>query len=188
LIYTRTRLMEILQNYVKGDVLLKHSLAVEAAMRAYAKKFGEDEAYWAAVGLLHDIDFELFPHEHPEHAPEILKKHGFDEVFMTDVTSHARDWPTERTLLQKTLLAVDEMTGFVIACALVRPDKSLANLEVKSVIKKMKDKAFARAVNRDTIRESATTLGVDLNEHIGFVTEALAKAVEQPEYQLLKLA
>jgi predicted hydrolase (HD superfamily) len=80
------------------------------------------------------------------------------------------------------------MTGFVIACALVRPDKSLANLEVKSVIKKMKDKAFARAVNRDTIRESATTLGVDLNEHIGFVTEALAKAVEQPEYQLLKLA
>jgi putative nucleotidyltransferase with HDIG domain len=180
--------MDILQQHVTGDVLLKHSLAVEAAMRAYAEKFGEDVEYWGAVGLLHDIDFELFPHEHPSHAPELLKKHGFADAFITDVLSHARDWEIERTLLQKTLLAVDEMTGFVIACALVRPDKSLGNLEVKSVIKKMKDKAFARAVNRETIKESAEQLGVNLDEHIAFVTSALATAVEKPEYTMLKLA
>lgn len=183
----RQHVWEVLTQHVSSEVLLKHCLAVEIAMKAYAAKSNEDEAYWGAVGLLHDIDFEKYPHEHPDHAREILSAHGYNGEFITDVESHARDWPTERTLLQKTLLAVDELTGFIIACALVRPDKNLDNLEVKSVVKKMKDKAFARAVNRDTIITSAQAMGVDLKDHIQFVTKALAEAVHQPEYQMLPL-
>ncbi|MBP2645333.1 MAG: hypothetical protein H6Q75_773 [Firmicutes bacterium] len=174
---------QILTQYVSCDVLLKHCMAVEAAMEAYAKKFGEDEAYWGAVGLLHDVDFDLYPNDHPNHAREILTKYNYSDDFITDVESHARDWSQERTLLQKTLLALDELTGFIIACALVRPDKSLDTLEAKSVVKKMKDKAFARAVNRATIIEGAMSLGVDLKEHISFVIEALATAAKRPEYQ-----
>lgn len=183
----RNELWQILKQNVTGEVLLKHSLAVEIAMRAYAEKFGEDAEYWGAVGLLHDIDFEKYPEEHPDHAPEILMKYGFDDQFITDVISHARDYSGQRSQLQKTLLAVDEMTGFVIACALVRPDKSLSNLEVKSVMKKMKDKAFARAVNRETIISSALDMGVELTDHIGFITEALARAGEKPEYREIPL-
>lgn len=183
----RDELWQILKENVTSEVLLKHCLAVEIAMRAYADKFGEDVEYWGAIGLLHDIDFERYPDQHPDHAPEILSKYGFDEEFVTNVISHARDWEGERTMLQKTLLAVDEMTGFVIACALVRPDKNLSNLEVKSVMKKMKDKAFARAVNRETILSSAQDMGVELTDHIGFVTEALARAGEKPEYREIPL-
>lgn len=184
---SRDELWQILKENVTSEVLLKHCLAVEIAMRAYAAKFGEDVEYWGAIGLLHDIDFERYPDQHPDHAPEILSKYGFDEDFVTNVISHARDWDNERTMLQKTLLAVDEMTGFVIACALVRPDKNLSNLEVKSVMKKMKDKAFARAVNRETILSSAQDMGVELADHIGFVTEALARAGEKPEYREIPL-
>ena len=184
---TRQEAWKLLNTYVKSEVLLKHCLAVEIAMRAYAAKFGEDVEYWGAVGLLHDIDFEKYPHEHPDHAQEILSTHGFDAKFITDVESHARDYAGERTMLQKTLLAVDELTGFIIACALVRPDKSLDNLEVKSVMKKMKDKAFARAVNRDTITDSAQAMNVDLREHVEFVTKALAEAAGRAEYQELPL-
>lgn len=184
---SRDELWQMLKENVTGEVLLKHCLAVEIAMRAYAGKFGEDAEYWGAVGLLHDIDFEKYPENHPDHAPEILSRYGLGEQFITDVISHARDWDKERTALQKTLLAVDEMTGFVIACALVRPDKSLSNLEVKSVMKKMKDKAFARAVNRDTIISSAQDMGVELTDHIGFVTQALARASENPAYREISL-
>lgn len=173
---TRPELWTILRHHVKSDHLLKHALAVETAMRAYAGKFGEDVEYWGAVGLLHDIDFDEYPDDHPNHARDILSAHGFDDAFITDVESHARDWAGERNRLQKTLLALDELTGFVIACALVRPDKSLANVEVKSVMKKMKDKAFARAVNRDTIVDGAAAMGVDLAEHVEFVTKSLAGA------------
>ncbi len=169
-------LMKILRQHVGNDALLKHCLATEIAMRAYAGKFGQDAGYWGAVGLLHDIDFEKFPDEHPHHARELLAAHGFDDAFITDVESHGREWPGERNLLQKTLLALDELTGFIIACALVRPDKSLDNVEVKSVLKKMKDKAFARAVNRETITEGAAAMGVDFAEHVAFVTKALAAA------------
>ncbi len=178
----RIEAVALLQQYVKQEALLKHCVAVEIAMRAYARRFGEDEAYWGAVGLLHDIDFEQYPDDHPHHAREILGAAGFDEAFIVDVESHARDWPKERSLLQKALLSVDEMTGFVIACALVRPDRSLNTLEVKSVKKKLKDKAFARAVNRETLMESALQLGIPLEDHIAFVTQALAEAVEQPTY------
>lgn len=183
----RQQAWQILKQHVKSESLLKHCLAVEIAMRAYAAKFGENVEYWGTVGLLHDIDFEKYPDEHLEHVEELISTYGFNEQFITDVKSHARDWKNERTLLQKTLLAVDEMTGFVIACALVRPDKSLDNLEVKSVMKKMKDKAFARAVNRETLTTSAADMGVDIKEHVGFVTKALAVAVKQPEYQELPL-
>ena len=178
---------QILKQNVNSEVLLKHCLAVEIAMRAYAEKFGEDMDYWSSVGLLHDVDFEKYPHEHPNHAREILLAQGYDNEFIVNVESHARDWVPERTLLQKTLLAVDELTGFIIACALVRPDKNLDNLEVKSIMKKMKDKAFARAVNRDTIIASTQAMEIDLKEHIAFVTKALSTAVKQPEYQQFPL-
>lgn len=181
----REEVWPILREHVKSEVLLKHCLATEIAMRAYAAKWGEDEDYWGAVGLLHDIDFDKYPHEHPDHAREILAAHGFDDQFVADVESHARDWAGERSRLQKTLLALDELTGFIIACALVRPDKNLDNVEVKSVMKKMKDKAFARAVNRDTIIKGAEDMGVDLAEHIAFVTQALAVANGKSELPLV---
>lgn len=183
----RQEAWQVLKQHVTSEVLLKHCLAVEIAMRAYAAKFGEDVEYWGAVGLLHDVDFDKFPHDHPHHAREILTAHGYDDQFITDVESHARVWPEPRTRLQKTLLALDELTGFIIACALVRPDKSLDNLEVKSVLKKMKDKAFARAVNRETLTGGAAEMEVDMNEHIDFVTKALAAATKSPMYQDLPL-
>ena len=184
---TRDEAWRILTAHVRSEVLLKHCLAVEIAMRAYAARFGEDPEYWGAIGLLHDVDFEEYPDDHPNHAREILTAHGLDDTFITNVESHARDWETGRDRLQKTLLAVDEMTGFVIACALVRPDKSLDNLEVKSVMKKIKDKAFARAVNRETILASAEAMGIELQDHIAFVTKALADATKEPQYQKLPL-
>jgi putative nucleotidyltransferase with HDIG domain len=184
---SRQKAWKLLRKHVQSEVLLKHCLAVEIAMRAYAAKFGQDVEYWGTVGLLHDIDFEKFPDDHPNHCREILTNAGYDSQFATDVESHARDWQPERTLLQKTLLAVDELTGFIIACTLVRPDKCLDHLEVKSVMKKMKDKAFARAVNRETMLASAEAMNVDFKEHVVFITEALAQAVKLPEYQELPL-
>lgn len=178
---------QVLKQHVHSEVLLRHCLAVEVAMRAYGEKFGQDPEYWGVVGLLHDVDFDKFPDDHPNHARELLGLAGYSDQFITDVESHARHWDGERTLLQKTLLALDELTGFIIACALVRPDRSLQNLEVKSVVKKMKDKAFARAVNRDTLTEGAASMGVDMKDHIEFVTRALAEAVDKPEYQEVPL-
>ncbi|WP_094604690.1 hypothetical protein SPSIL_020790 [Sporomusa silvacetica DSM 10669] len=185
--YNRSGAWKLLREHVQSEVLLKHCMAVEIAMRAYAVKFGQDIEYWGAVGLLHDVDFEKYPEDHPNHGREILIAAGYDSQFATDVEAHARDWQPERTLVQKTLLAVDELTGFIIACALVRPDKSLDNLEVKSVMKKFKDKAFARAVNRETMTTSAEAMNVDFKEHVAFVTKALAQAVKMPEYQELPL-
>lgn len=182
---TREEAWKLLQQHVSNESLLKHCLAVEIAMRAYAEMFSEDQEYWGTVGLLHDIDFEKYPDQHPYQAGGLLAPHGFDVEFIANVESHDRNWPGERTLLQKALLAVDELTGFIIACALVRPDKSLEKLEVKSVMKKMKDKAFARAVNRETIITSADALGVELKEHIAYVAKALAAAVQKPKYQKL---
>ena len=182
----REQAYKILKKYMQSNHLLKHSTAVEIAMRAYAEKFGENIDYWGAVGLLHDIDFEKYPEEHLNHSREILLSEGFDETFVIDVISHDRNWDKERTLLQKVLLACDEMTGFVLACALVRPDKSLETMEVKSVVKKMKDNAFARAVNRQHLQDSAEELGIDIKEHIEFVRKALADKVNQPPYAELK--
>jgi len=172
---SRQKAWSILTKNVQEKSLLHHCEAVEKTMRAYAGKFGEDIEYWGAVGLLHDVDFQRYPDEHPRHAGDLLREHGYTEQFITDIESHARDWSLERTLLQKVLYSVDELTGLVIACALVRPDKSLANLEFKSVKKKMKDHSFARAINRETIVEGAKMLGIDLQEHVQFVITALTK-------------
>ena len=176
----REQAFELMKKYIKAEHLIKHSVAVEICMRAYAEHFGQDVEYWGQVGLLHDIDFDLYPEEHLQHTAEILSKEGFDAEFIENVLSHNRQWSKERTLIQKALLSVDEMPGFVIACTLVRPDKDINNLEVKSVVKKFKDKAFARAVNRDTMRDSAQELGVELNEHIAFVINALKQAKQDP--------
>lgn len=172
---TRQKAWSLLTTHVKGKTLLGHCQAVEIAMRAYAGKYGEDVEYWGAVGLLHDVDFEKYPEDHPSNVGQLVKPHGYSEQFVVDIESHARDWEPERSLLQKVLFAVDELTGFIIACALVRPDKSIENLQVKSVMKKMKDKAFARAVNRETIAQGAEMLEIELQEHIEFVAAALAK-------------
>lgn len=171
----REKAWSLLTTHVKEKPLLGHCRAVEIAMRTYAGKYGEDVEYWGAVGLLHDVDFEKYPEEHPNNVGQIVKPYGYSEQFVIDIQSHARDWRPERSLLQKVLFAVDELTGFIIACALVRPDKSIENLQVKSVMKKMKDKAFARAVNRETIAQGAEMLEIDLQEHIEFVADALAK-------------
>lgn len=172
----RDEAMAILTEHTHNEALIKHALAVEAAMRHYAKLFGEDEAFWGVVGLLHDFDYEKHPtlEEHPFKGAEILRARGYDETLVKAVLSHARHTNIPReTRLEKTLFAVDELCGMVTAVALVRPSKKLADVGVSSVKKKLKDKAFARAVNRDDITEGAGELGVDLDTHIGHVVTAM---------------
>lgn len=180
----RSEVWKILKEHVSQAHLLRHSLSVEISMRAYAEKYGEDPQYWGAVGLLHDVDFEKYPEDHPVYSKEILSAYGYDEEFIGNVQSHCRREEKERnTLLQKVLVSVDEMPGFILACALVRPDRSLENLEVRSVKKKMKDKAFAKGVNRDTLVNTAADLGISVEEHIEFLIQALKDAAAKKEYQ-----
>lgn len=172
----RSRAWEILTTYVKSDSLQKHCLAVETALRAYARKYGEDEEQWAVVGVLHDFDYEIHPtlDQHPQDGAPILRELGVPEDVIHTILTHADHLALPReTNLQKALYAVDELTGFLTAVALVRPTKSLEGVEVKSVKKKMKDKGFARAVNRDDIIAGADVLGVPLDDHIAFVAEAM---------------
>lgn len=184
----RKEVWRILKEHVNQTHLLRHSLSVEISMRAYAEKYGEDVEYWGAIGLLHDIDFEKYPQDHPVYSKEILSGYGYDEKFIENVQSHCRREEKERdTLLQKVLVSVDEMPGFILACALVRPDRSLENLEVKSVKKKMKDKAFAKAVNRETLIHTAEDLGITVDEHIEFLIKALKEAGQKEEYQEIPL-
>jgi putative nucleotidyltransferase with HDIG domain len=167
---------DILCEYTKTEPLRKHGLAVEAAMRAYARKYGEDEEKWACVGLLHDFDYEMHPNseEHPVKGAEILRGRGVPEDIVHAILCHAPYLGLERrNMMDRAIYAVDELTGFVTAVALVRPSKSIQEVDVKSVKKKMKDKGFARAVNREDITDGAEVLGVDLDEHIAFVIEAL---------------
>jgi len=168
----------ILKEYTKSDSLLKHAYAVETCVRAYAEKFGEDVEYWGNVALLHDFDYEMFPtaKEHPYKGNEILAGKGFEEEFRKSIMSHAdyTNIPHE-TNLMKTLYACDELAGFITAVAYVRPSKSIEEVEVKSVLKKMKDKAFARAVSREDITKGAEELGVVLNDHIEFCINAMKK-------------
>lgn len=185
--FSREKAWSVLTEHVGDMALRKHCVAVEIAMRAYAEKFGEDPEYWGAVGLLHDIDFDKFPDEHPRHAAELLAPYGYDRQFADDIMAHSPDWASERTRLQKTLVAVDPLTGFILACALVRPDKSLDNLELKSILKKMKDNSFSRAIKREWIIDSAQALGVGLEEHMEFVRTALAEAVKTPLYRAARL-
>jgi putative nucleotidyltransferase with HDIG domain len=166
----------LLCEYTQSAGLRKHALAVEAAMRAYARKFGEDEEKWAIVGLLHDFDYEIHPtlDKHPQEGAKILRERGYPEDIVYAVLSHADHLNLERrSAMDKAIFAVDELTGLITAAALVRPNKSLAEVETRSVRKKMKDKSFARSVNREDIIKGADILGVDLKEHIAFVIEAM---------------
>jgi putative nucleotidyltransferase with HDIG domain len=172
----REEAWDLLCEYTKSDSLRKHGLAVEAAMRQYARKYGEDEEKWAVVGLLHDFDYEIHPtlDKHPQEGAKILRERGVPEEIIRAALSHAEHLNLSRdSMMEKTLYAVDELSGFIIAVALVRPSKSILDVEPSSVRKKMKDKAFARAVNREDIVKGAEGMGVDLNEHIAAVTEAL---------------
>ena len=166
----------LLTEFTQSESLRKHALAVEACMRAYAKKFGENQDLWGIVGLIHDFDYEKYPtpEEHPYKGNEILKERGYSDEIRRAIMSHAEYSGVSRdTPMEKALFACDELAGFITACALVKPSKSLAEVEAKSVRKKMKDKAFARSVNRNDIITGAADLGVDLEEHIAFCIEAM---------------
>ncbi len=175
---TREQAYALLTEYTQKENLIKHALAVEAAMRAYAQKFGEDEEAWGIVGLLHDFDYERYPslEDHPFKGAEILREKGYPEEWIEAILGHAEHTGVPRkTLMAKTLFAVDELCGFITAVALVRPDKKLESVKVKSVKKKLKDKAFARQVSREDIRKGAEELGVELEDHISFVLDAMKK-------------
>jgi len=172
----------LLSEYTKSDSLRKHMLAVEAAMRAYARKFGEDEDKWGTVGLLHDFDYERWPDppDHPLKGSEILKERGYPEDVIYAIKSHAdylEDCPRV-SLLDKALYACDELCGFITACALVRPTR-LEGLKAKSVRKKMKQPSFAAAVNREDIVRGAEDFGVELNEHINFCIAAMQEIADE---------
>jgi putative nucleotidyltransferase with HDIG domain len=172
----RNQAWSLLCEYTQSESLRKHMLAVEACMRAYARKFGEDEDKWGITGLLHDFDYEKYPTpaEHPFVGNKILEERGYPEDVRRAILSHADYSGVKReSKMEKTLYACDEVSGFITASALVKPNKSLAEVEAKSVRKKMKDKAFARSVNRDDIINGAADLGVDLEEHIAFCIEAM---------------
>jgi putative nucleotidyltransferase with HDIG domain len=166
----------LLTEFTQSESLRKHALAVEACMRAYARKLGGDEALWGVVGLLHDFDYEKYPSldDHPFKGNEILRERGYSEEVRNAIMSHAEYTGVLRqSPMEKALFACDELAGFITAVALVKPSKSLAEVDAKSVRKKMKDKAFARSVNRNDIVTGAAELGVDLEEHIAFCVEAM---------------
>jgi putative nucleotidyltransferase with HDIG domain len=172
----RSEALELLQSYTQKEGLIKHALAVEAAMRAYAVKFQKDPESWGIVGLLHDFDYEKYPDmkDHPYRGADILKEKGYPADWITAILSHASHTGVPReTLMAKTLFAVDELCGFITAVAYVRPNRRLDEVTVKSVKKKMKDKAFARQVNREEIIEGAAIIGISLEEHIDFVIKAM---------------
>jgi len=177
----RATALALMHEYTASESLRKHMLSVEGAMRAYAKKFGEDEERWGLAGLLHDFDYERFPNEahspteeHPAAGVAILRAHGYPDDILQAILGHAHYTHTPReSRMAKTLFAVDELTGLITATALVRPSKSVHEVDARSVRKKMKDKAFARGVNRDDVINGAAELGVDLDEHIAFVIESM---------------
>lgn len=175
-IMDREQTMEFLRRHVKTEMLMKHLMAVEAAMRGYARKFGEDQDRWGIAGLLHDFDWEICPtpQDHPNFGAQILRDHGYPEDIIRAVLTHGDHTGIPRqSLLEHTLYAVDELSGFIRAVALVRPSKSLDDVTPQSVRRKMRDKGFARDVNRDDIVRGAEELGVDLDQHIAFVVDSL---------------
>jgi putative nucleotidyltransferase with HDIG domain len=177
----RDEALSLMHEHTQSPSLRQHMLAVEGAMRACARKAGEDEESWGLVGLLHDFDYERYPNEahsptdeHPSWGVQLLRERGLPEPMCRAILGHASYSGVPRdSAMAKALFAVDELCGFLVACALVRPSKSLSDLEVSSVKKKLKDKAFARGVNRDDVRQGAEELGVPLDEHITFVIQAL---------------
>ncbi len=179
--WNRDRALAIMHEYTASEALRRHMYAVEIAMRAMAIGEGADPEAWGIVGLLHDFDYERFPNdahspvdEHPAEGVRILAAEGFPEEWQRAILGHAAYTGVPReTPLARSLFAVDELSGFLVACALVRPSRSLADLEVKSVRKKLKDKGFARGVNRDDVIQGAAEIGVSLDDHIAFVLSAL---------------
>jgi predicted hydrolase (HD superfamily) len=184
---TRDDALALMQEYTPSEALRKHMYAVELGMRAYARKLGEDEERWGVVGLVHDFDYERYPNdahspteEHPSWGVRLLRERGLEEASCQAILGHAPYTGVARTsTMAKALFAVDELCGFLVACALVRPSRSLQDLEVRSVKKKLKDKAFARGVSRDDIVRGAEELGVPLDDHIQFLIDALRPAEGQ---------
>ena len=172
----------LLTEFTQSESLRKHALAVEACVRAYARRFGEDEETWSIVGLIHDFDYEKYPsaEDHPFRGSEILAERGVSDEIRRAILSHADYSGVPRvSSLEKTLFACDELAGFITAVALVKPSKSLNEVDAKSVRKRMKDKAFARSVNRQDIINGAADLGIDLDEHITFCVEAMKTIAER---------
>jgi putative nucleotidyltransferase with HDIG domain len=172
----REQAWSLLTEFTQSESLRKHALAVEACMRAYARQFGEDENLWGVVGLIHDFDYEKYPSldDHPMRGSEILEQRGWPEEIRRAILSHADHTGVARqTRMEHALFACDELAGFITAVALVKPGKSLAEVDARSVRKKMKDKAFARSVSRDDITQGAQELGLDLEPHIAFCIEAM---------------
>jgi putative nucleotidyltransferase with HDIG domain len=182
----RTETLALMQEYTASDSLRKHMLSVEAAMRAYAEKFGEDVHRWGTTGLIHDFDYERHPNTehsptegHPSEGVRILRSRGYPEDILQAILGHATYCGVAReTAMAKTLFAVDELTGLITATALVRPSRSVHEVEAKSVRKKMKDKAFARGVSREDVTRGAEELGVDLETHIAFVIHAMQSVAD----------
>ena len=170
---TREEAWALLQEYGSSENHVRHMLAVEAALRAYARRFGEDEELWGAIGLVHDFDYDQFPDEHPHSGGRILREKGYSDKIVNTVLSHGETGLLRDTPLARALHAVDELTGLLVAVALVRPSKDIRDVKIKSVHKKWKDKAFAAAVNREEIARATEELGVDLWEHVGVVLEAM---------------
>lgn len=174
----RDQNLALVREFTENPALVKHMLSVEAAMRAYARQLGEDEELWGAVGLLHDFDYEKYPDiaEHTVRGAEILRQRGYPEVVVRAILAHNEHNGLNlrrETPLEKGLVACDELCGFITAVALVKPGKSLEEVTADSVVKKMKDKAFARQVNREEIRHGAEEFGVELREHVAFVIDAM---------------
>jgi predicted hydrolase (HD superfamily) len=170
---TREEAWSLIQEYGASENHVRHMLAVEAAMRAYARHFGEDEELWGALGLAHDFEYDRFPNEHPFAGGRILHEKGYSEEIVNAVLSHGETGVPRDTLMAKALYAVDELTGLLVAVTLVRPSKDIREVEIKSVKKKWKDKAFAAAVNREEIAKGAEELGIELWEHVSIVLEAM---------------
>ena len=179
---TRGEAWELMTSMTKTDQLRRHMRSVEAAMRAYARRFGEDEERWGVLGLIHDWDYESGPtlDLHPMRGMQMLREKGWPEDILDDIASHADYLSVARdTPVRKTLYAVDEMCGFIIACALVKPDKSLGSVEPSGVRKKMKDKAFARGVHREELVTGAELLGIPFDEHVEIVRDALKPIAQE---------
>ena len=182
----RDQAWELLCEYTQSESLRKHALAVEACVRAYARKNGADEELWGITALLHDFDYERWPNavhhpdkEHPAEGSKILREQGYSEEIIRAILSHADYSGVKRASpLERTLFACDELAGFLTACALIKPSKSILEVETDSVKRKLKDKAFARGVNRDDVRRGAEELGIPLEEHIAFCIEAMKGAAD----------
>ena len=183
----REEALSLMHEYTKSESLRRHMYCIEIAMKGYAKHYGEDEEAWGLTGLLHDLDYEKYPNQehsategHPSFGVKLLRGRGLPDTMCEAILGHATYCGVPReSLMAKALFAVDELGGFLVACALVRPGKSLDDLQVKSVKKKLKDKAFAKGVNRDDIRQGAEELGVALEEHIQFMIDTLRPQQEQ---------